>query len=330
LPKIGRMMPQERENALPHLDSTNKNTAPTDETFLFTKGGLHEIVSANAYLGAHAIYEAFAQGADIIICGRVSDASPVMACAWYWWSWKHTDYDKLAGALVSGHLIECSAYVTGGNFSGFDAYNVDCFVDPGYPIAEIAEDGSCVVTKHPGTGGMVTVDTCRSQLVYELQGNAYLNSDVTAYLDAVTVEQVGVDRYWTSSASIIREIALLTLANRVHVSGVKGAPPPPDTKLAIFYKGGHEVQLLFNATGYGTSKKRELFEKQVRCLLGKDNLALCDVFEMQQSVPPPHLLLTGRVTDLNSESGNQLPIPTARTAAPCTSACLLSPPIWGP
>ena len=195
LPKINKIMPHNRKDALPHLDSNNANVNVTEESYLFEKGGAHQIVSANAYLGAHAIYEAFAKGADIVICGRVSDASPVIACAWYWWSWKATDYDRLAGCLIAGHLIECSAYVTGGNFSGFDQYDIDRFVDPGYPIAEINEDGTCVITKHTNTGGIVTVDTCRSQLVYELQSNLYLNSDVTAILDGLVVEEVSTDRY---------------------------------------------------------------------------------------------------------------------------------------
>ena len=190
-------MPQDRENALAHLDSLNDHVTLTPETYIFAKGGdePREIVSANAYLGAHAIYEAFQHGADIIICGRASDASPVIACAWYWWSWSSTNYDELAGALVAGHLIECSAYVTGGNFAGFGAFDLENFVDPGFPIAEIAQDGSCVITKHEGTGGMVTVDTCKSQLVYELQGNMYINSDVKAYLEDIEMDQVGEDRY---------------------------------------------------------------------------------------------------------------------------------------
>lgn len=196
LPKIGKYMPSSIQDALPHLDSTNENVTLTPESFLFASdhGTQREIVSANAYLGAHAIYKAFANGADIVICGRVSDASPVIACAWYWWSWSNSDYDELAGALVAGHLIECSAYVTGGNFAGFDQYDMERFVDPGFPIAEIEKDGSCVITKHDGTGGMVNVDTCRCQLLYELQGNVYLNSDVKAYLDDVVVEQVAEDR----------------------------------------------------------------------------------------------------------------------------------------
>ncbi|KAI8289928.1 hypothetical protein K4K60_007396 [Colletotrichum sp. SAR11_57] len=199
----------------------------TSESFMFTKKDREprEIVSANAYLGAHAIYEALQKGADIVICGRASDASPVIACAWYWWSWNNTSFDELAGALVAGHLIECSAY-------------------------------------HASTGGMVTVDTCRSQLLYELQGNAYLNSDVKAYLDDVVMEQVE--------------------ENRIHVSGIRGAPPPDTTKLAVFYKGGYELQVLFNATGHSYERKAALFEKQIRALIGDTTLKDFDVLEFQR------------------------------------------------
>jgi hypothetical protein len=273
-------MPRSAEDALPHLDSVNQNVTPSPESFLFAQPSIEprEIVSANAYLGAHAIHDALQSGADITICGRVSDASPVIACAWYWWGWGATDYDELAGALVAGHLIECSAYVTGGNFAGFDAIELDRFVEPGFPIAEMARDGSCVVTKHAGTGGMVTVDTCTSQLLYELQGNVYLNSDVKAYLDGVEMKQVGEDRYIRCLVSGRPHILIVL---RVHVSGVRGAPPPPTTKLAVFYKGGYEMQALFNATGYAYDKKFELFAKQVRCLLGEEALKKLDVLEFQ-------------------------------------------------
>lgn len=190
-------MPREKSEALPHFDSVNHRVTPIPEAFMFAQNGdePREIVSANAYLGAHTIYEAFQHGADIIICGRVSDASPVIACAWYWWSWNSTCYDELAGALIAGHLIECSAYVTGGNFAGFSSLDIETFIKPGFPIAEVSKDGTCVITKHRGTGGLVTVDTCKSQLVYELQGNVYLNSDVKAYLDDIEMEQLGKDRY---------------------------------------------------------------------------------------------------------------------------------------
>ncbi|KAJ3457095.1 hypothetical protein MRS44_014236 [Fusarium solani] len=270
LPQLGNHMPQQMEQALPHFDSGNHHVTVSPESFLFTREGQEprEIVSANAYLGAHSIYEALQKGADVVICGRASDASPVIACAWYWWSWKNTSYNELAGALIAGHLIECSAYVTGGNFAGFDAFDIERFVDPGFPIAEIDQDGTCVITKHPRTGGMVTIDTCSCQLLYELQGNVYLNSDVKAYLDDVSMEQIGFDR--------------------VRVSGVRGAPPPNTTKLAVFYKGGYEMQALFNASGYGVVKKLELFQKQVRFFLGEEALQRFDVLEFQQiGVPAP-------------------------------------------
>lgn len=189
-------MPSTVDSALPHLDSVNEAVNPTLSHLTSLRKGEDppEIVSANAYIGARGIVTALRHGADIVICGRVSDASPAIAAAWYWWDWSDSSYDQLAGSLIAGHLIECSAYVTGGNFAGFDRHDPDIFVEPGFPIAEIAEDGSCVITKHEGTGGMVDVDTVRCQLLYELQGNVYLHSDSQAVLDGVAVEQVGKDR----------------------------------------------------------------------------------------------------------------------------------------
>ncbi|TVY17127.1 hypothetical protein LARI1_G006006 [Lachnellula arida] len=211
-----------------------------------------DILAANAYLGARAIVKALEKGADITICGRVADASPVVAAAWWWHGWADQDYDRLAGALIAGHLVECSAYVTGSNFSGFHRFDLDTFVDVGFPIVEVAGDGTCIITKHEGTNGMVTEDTVRCQLLYEIQGSSYLNSDVKAILDDVEVHEVDKDR--------------------VRVSGVIGRPPPPTTKLAIFYAGGFEAQILVNAAGYATAKKFALFEKQIRTVLSKASL----------------------------------------------------------
>jgi hypothetical protein len=125
----------------------------------------------------------------------VADASPVIAAAWFWHGWSETNYDGLAGSLIAGHLIECSAYVTGGNFAGFDKYDLDNLIAPGFPIAEIDNDGTCVIAKHPGTGGIINVDTVRCQFLYELQGTTYLNSDVSAHIAAIRVEDAGEDRY---------------------------------------------------------------------------------------------------------------------------------------
>ncbi|BDD55240.1 hypothetical protein MAP00_000783 [Monascus purpureus] len=136
------------------------------------------VVSANAYLGYRVIKRGLDEGADIIICGRVSDASPVIGAAAWWHSWSETDYDKLAGTLIAGHLVECSTYVTGANFAGFYKYDIRDLLNLGLPIAEVFANGETVITKHETLPGIVTADTVKCQLLYELQGNMYLNSDV--------------------------------------------------------------------------------------------------------------------------------------------------------
>lgn len=189
-------MPTTKEG-LPHLDSGNASTVPSELTYAFLKaksGNPVPMVSAHAYLGARGIVDGLRRGADIIICGRVADASPVIAAAWFWHDWSETNYDELAGSLIAGHLIECSAYVTGANFAGFDKYHSDNLIAPGFPIASIAADGSCIISKHPGTAGMVNVDTVRCQFLYELQGSTYLNSDVCAHISNVFVEDAGKDQ----------------------------------------------------------------------------------------------------------------------------------------
>nr|XP_001400462.2 hypothetical protein ANI_1_3236024 [Aspergillus niger CBS 513.88] len=266
--RVGPNMPVTKEE-LTHLDAGNSDVVPSDLTYAFLNtqdGKSIPMVSAHAYLGARGIVDGLRRGADIIICGRVADASPVIAAAWYWHDWSETDYDKLAGSLIAGHLIECSAYVTGANFAGFDRYPLDDLVAPGFPIAEIAADGTCVITKHPNTQGIVNADTVCSQFLYELQGTTYLNSDVSAYIADVMVKEVGKDR--------------------VHVSGIRGSPPPPTTKLAVFYPGGYEAQLLLNATGYATDKKWDLFERQIRHFLPEEVKQSLETLEFQRIGTP--------------------------------------------
>lgn len=230
-----------------HLDSVNNEVSLSESAFDLKDFDKREAVSANAYLGARAIVKGLESGADIIICGRVADASPVIGAAWWWHKWTPTDYNQLAHALVAGHLLECSAYSTGANFSGFNEYSQDIFIDIPFPIAEIAEDGTTIITKHEGTNGLVNEDTCRSQFLYELQGDVYLNSDVTADIHEAKIQQAGT--------------------NRVSISGIVGYPPPPTTKLAIFYQGGYQMEFISNATGYATQDKWKLFEAQVRYFL---------------------------------------------------------------
>lgn len=152
-----------------------------------------EPIYAQCYLGCFGIVEAFRMGADIVLCGRVADASPIMACAAYHYGWSRQDYSQLAHAFVAGHFIECSTYVTGGNFSGFKAILNHC-TDLGFPIIEMEDSGEFIVTKQKSGDGLVTVETCKAQLLYEIQGPYYYNSDVVAVLDQIKMVQVGPDR----------------------------------------------------------------------------------------------------------------------------------------
>ncbi|KAI1125252.1 DUF1446-domain-containing protein [Nemania abortiva] len=235
------------QGRLPHFDSPNSHVKLAKDTDNFLQDPNKKIVAANAYLGCRAIRRGLEQGADIVICGRVADASPVMGAAQWWHGLKEDNFDKLAGALVAGHLIECSTYGTGANFAGFDQYPIKQLLQLGCPIAEIAENGEAVITKHEALNGIVTEEVVKCQLLYELQGNIYLNSDVKADIANVAVRQVGL--------------------NRVHISGAKGYPPPPTTKLAVFYHGGWQGELTLNATGYATHYKYDLQETQMRTQL---------------------------------------------------------------
>ncbi|KAI0965577.1 DUF1446-domain-containing protein [Xylaria arbuscula] len=249
LPIVHDILKPDSQGQLPHFDSANHQVKLAEDTDNFLRNKNKKVVSANAYLGCRAIRLGLEKGADIIICGRVADASPVMGAAQWWHGWRDSDFDNLAGALVAGHLIECSTYVTGANFAGFDRYTIQELLRLGLPIAEIAENGDVVITKHEALNGFVTEESVKCQLLYELQGNIYLNSDVKADITDVSVRQTGL--------------------NRVHVSGTKGYPPPPTTKLAVFYRGGWQGEVTINATGYATSRKYDLQEAQVRMQLDK-------------------------------------------------------------
>ena len=190
-----------------------------------------DAVSANAYLGAWGIVEALGAGADVVVCPRVTDASVVVGPAAWWWGWGRTDWDRLAGAVAAGHVIECGAQTTGGNYSFFG--EIPNPARPlGFPIAEVDDDGSCVITKHEGTGGLVSVGTVTAQVLYEIAAPGYPNPDVVARFDTMQLEQVGADR--------------------VRISGTRGEPAPPTTKVCINYEGGFRNRMTFcTHTGAG-------------------------------------------------------------------------------
>nr|UWK20094.1 duf1446 domain containing protein [Trichoderma rubi] len=251
-----------------HLDGANPDVQyDKDTTSFLDSPDEMPILAANAYLGYRAIKKGLDEGADILICGRVSDASPVIGAAAWWYGWSESDFDQLAGSLIAGHLIECSTYVTGGNFAGAYNHPPSDFLRLGAGIAEILPNGDCVVTKHDSLNGFVTPDTVKCQFLYELQGNIYLNSDVRADISQIT---------------IVKESK-----NRVLVSGVKGYPPPPTTKLAIFYKGGFQCEHLVNASGYATDHKWDVQELQLKDTLQEWGiLDKLDVLEFQRIGTP--------------------------------------------
>ncbi|KAF2729592.1 DUF1446-domain-containing protein [Polyplosphaeria fusca] len=206
-----------------------------------------EPIYAQAYLGGLGIAKAFEKGADIVVCGRVSDASPVIGAAYWWHNWKRSDLDKLANAFVAGHLSECSSYSTGGNFTGFKDFEVLGWEKIGYPIVEIDEMGQVVVTKNTGSGGEVSVNSLTSQFLYEIQGPWYFNSDVTALLENISFEHLSTDR--------------------VALRGVAGALPPPTTKVGITAKPTYQAEMHWFITGLDVKAKARMMETQIRHLM---------------------------------------------------------------
>jgi hypothetical protein len=201
--------------------------------------GARSAVTANAYLGCWGIVRALTEGADIVITGRMTDAAVVMGPAAWYHQWERTDWDRLAGACVAGHVIECGPQATGGNYSFFTEIPTDRPM--GYPLAEIAADGSSVITKHPGTGGAVTVGTVTAQLLYEIGGPRYGNPDVVARFDTIRLGRDGPDR--------------------VSVSGVRGESAPPTLKVCVNYLGGWRNTATFCLTGLDIEEKAALVDR---------------------------------------------------------------------
>lgn len=243
MPRIQEL--QEKGEEFRHLD---KGTS-------LAEAGANPI-TANAYLGGWGVTKALAEGADIVVGGRLADAALVSGPAAWKFGWKKNDWDKLAGAYAAGHIIECGAQATGGNYSFLS--EVPSFSNVGFPIAEVYPDGSSVITKHPGTGGLVSVGTVTAQLLYEIREPAYLTPDVTVRFDTIMLEQEGPDR--------------------VLVRDVCGEPPPTSTKVCINCLGGYRNAMTVVLTGLDIDEKARIVEKTLfETLGGKDQFEVADV-----------------------------------------------------
>lgn len=201
-------------------------------------------LTANAYLGAQGIAAALREGADVVVTGRVSDASLVVGPAMWWHGWSPDDLDALAGAVVAGHVLECGTHATGGNYSGFTGLDPDALARPlGFPCAYVDADGSSVITKQDGTGGAVTLDTVSAQLFYEIQGPDYLGPDVTTRLDTIRLDAQGPDR--------------------VRISEVRGSDPPERLKVGVNVLGGFRNSVEFVLTGLDVEAKERWLRSQL-------------------------------------------------------------------
>lgn len=203
-------------------------------------------LAAHAYLGGFGIAECLRAGADVVVTGRVTDAALVTGPAAAHFGWGPTEYDRLAGAVVAGHLLECGAQATGGNYAFFQDGDVR---RPGFPLAELHADGSAVITKHDGTGGFVDVGTVTAQLLYETGGARYAGPDVTARLDTVRLTRDGPDR--------------------VRVEGARGEAPPPALKVGLNRLGGFRNEVAFVLTGLDVEAKAALVRDQMAPALDK-------------------------------------------------------------
>jgi hypothetical protein len=253
-----RILHVDGDDLMPQLDSLQQ--AGHELKHLDTGKPLRELrakpLSANAYLGAWGIVEALNQGAQIVVCPRVTDASVVVGPAAWHFGWKRNDWDRLAGAVVAGHVVECGTQCTGGNYAFFQ--EVPGLEHPGFPIAEMFEDGSCVITKHDRTGGLVSMGTVTAQVLYEIDKPAYINPDVVARFDTIRLEQEGRDR--------------------VRISNVRGESAPATVKVCLNYLGGYRNQMTFVLTGLDIDEKAALVERTLRSTMDVDQF---DAFEIQ-------------------------------------------------
>lgn len=220
-------------------------------------GRYPDALAAHAYLGGFGIAACLDAGADVVVTGRVTDAALVTGPAVAHFGWGAGDHDRLAGAVVAGHVLECGTQATGGNYAFFTEHAPEKLHRPGFPLAEIHDDGSCVITKHPGTGGVVDIGTVTAQLLYETHGARYAGPDVTARLDTVRLSEDGTG---TGDGG-----------DRVRIEGVRGEAPPPTLKVGLNRLGGFRNEVTFVLTGLDIERKATLVREQMEAAFGEGN-----------------------------------------------------------
>ncbi|SDH50386.1 acyclic terpene utilization AtuA family protein [Nonomuraea jiangxiensis] len=242
--------------AVAHVTGDDLTGTPLDLTNADTGEPLTATpLTANAYLGARPIAAALSAGADVVVTGRVTDSALVTGPGIWRYGWGPEDLDPLAGSVVAGHIIECGCQATGGNYAFFQ--DVPDLAHCGFPIAELHADGSSVITKHPGTGGLVSTGTVTAQLVYELTTPRYLGPDVVARFDTITLTDEGPDR--------------------VRVSGVRGEPPPDTLKVSVTYLAGYRNTMTLVLTGLDVAAKARVAEEAIWARIPRESFEHVDV-----------------------------------------------------
>jgi hypothetical protein len=220
------------------------------------------MVSANAYLGAQPLTQALAAGADVVITGRVADPALVLAPLVHEFGWSMDDWDSLGQGTLVGHLLECAGQITGGYYADPGRKDVPGLARLGFPIAEVASDGSAVITKVAGSGGMVTASTCTEQLLYEIHDPAcYFTPDVVADFSGVQIVEEAPDR--------------------VRISGGRGRPRPDTLKVSIGYIDSHIGEGQISYAGPGAAARAqlamEIVEERLRLIGARYSELRCDL-----------------------------------------------------
>jgi len=265
-PKIACITGDDLMGRLQELQDAGQSFTHLDKDISLQEAGATPI-TANAYLGGWGVASALEKGADIVVCGRVADAALAAGPAAWYFNWSPAELDRLAGAYAAGHVIECGAQATGGNYSFMD--EVPSFRNVGFPLAEIHADGSFVISKHPDTGGLVSVGTVTAQLLYEISSPRYLTPDVTVRFDTIELARQGPDR--------------------VFATGVRGEPPPETTKVCINCLGGYRNSMTIILTGLDIEKKAQVVEETLfESLGGKEQfqVADCRLIRSEKENPP--------------------------------------------